>query len=120
MEVVVDTNVIVDALQGDDACKLVLTKEDNGYYTFAVSDFMREELIHVFRRIFSTLLPEQVLPLCTILLRLFHRARRVNPTRTARLCAHAADDEFLSCAVEAPTEFLGLAAMNLGLTGWSR
>lgn len=45
-------------------------------------------------------------PLYTILLRLLHRARRVNPTKTVAMCAHPADDEFLACAIETPSDYL--------------
>lgn len=109
MEVVVDTNVFIDALfKGDHDAQLVLKNEHLEFYRFVVSDRMREELVLVFLSHLKSagLTLEEAEQPYRKLMRCLHRARRFNPSRPINLSPDPADNEFIACAIEAPVGYL--------------
>lgn len=109
MEVIVDTNIFIDALcHNDEHARLVLDNEHRGLYSFVMSDEMREELILTLEvHLWMGQLPKSDIQEANrILNRLLHRTRRFNPVSRVRISPDDTDNKFFACAIEAPADYI--------------
>lgn len=109
MEIVVDTNVFIDALfsSGDEAA-LVLKNESLGLYSFVMSEKMVDELAREWAGHLGDagLVGDRAMGAMRRLARCLLRSRRVNPGRSVNCCSDPTDNEFAACAIEAGVNHL--------------
>lgn len=109
IDVVVDTNVYIDALfRGHSEAESLLRNERLGFYRFVLSDRMRNELVKVLEAhlIRAKLPPEDMASVVAIMTGCMHRARLFNSRRRVHLSCDEPDNEFIACAIEAPSDYL--------------
>lgn len=109
MEIIVDTNVFIDALfHGDKDCLTVLYRENKGELTFVMSHSMTEELV-------KTIFCHAVKLGCTLeefeqpflkLSRALRRAKPHEPTTRGNWCEDPGDNKFIECAIDANVEYI--------------
>ncbi len=109
MEIVVDTNVFLDALfKTDRHAALVLYNEHKGRCSFVMSDGMREELLRQvsFHTLKLCKLISEANRVHRMVSRFMHRTRLLNPVTLVAISPHYPDNEFIACAIDAGVSFV--------------
>ena len=110
LEVVVDTNVIMDALfpPYDSECQLLLDREADGLYSFVMSDAMFAELRDVGERLEKAhhVKPWKIARNKNRLMAMAFHTRRLNPQKEVYYSPDPSDNEFIAVAIEAPVQYL--------------
>lgn len=109
MNVVLDTNVFIDAFfEGNENCILILKEEHKGEFQLIMSNDMHEELLRMIDKMVKEhkFTNVEILNIQKVLSRAIFRTKNIEPTTKFKKCSDKDDNMFFSCAIDGNADYI--------------
>lgn len=109
MNVILDTNVFIEALfEGNEDCILILREEHKGEFQLIMSNDMHEELLRIVSKSAKeyNLSNVAILNAQKVLSRTILRTEYIKPTTKFKKCIDQDDNMFFSCAIDGNADYI--------------